>query len=356
MNESRIIRDRADDFAAAADRAAGGYGALAAPRRLVQVYDGGNMPTAPDHVFLGRPVEIDGAETEGGAGTPSVDGSSSIPFVALWHAPSVGDLLVVTSVGGRWVAERAGAAQSTKVCVTACGSLPVFGAVVTVLSGSTAVATCTTGAAGCCTVPVSGTYTLQVSVSGSVVYSASRDLTGTVSVALGSNSGLVCCGGYAIPRVLTLTDAAGSLTFVYDPNYFYPLWTGGHSVQLQSCSVTTPNNVCVVADPSQGPVRVCYQMLCHAGSTPVFTVQRSWSWVYESGTFTPIWFQDPSGFTPGALCTTAPPGSCGSPLTDTASFGGNPASPAPFVLSGTPAPAGSNSTADPVGGSIAISA
>ena len=97
-------------------------------------------------------------------------------------------------------------------------------------------------------------------------------------------------------------------------------------------------------------------MICHAGQNPTFAVQRSWSWVYQQGTLTPIWYQDPSGFAPGQFCITAPPAICGNPLTDTASFGANPTSTSPFVLSGTPAPAASNATSDPVGGSIAISA
>jgi hypothetical protein len=86
------------------------------------------------------------------------------------------------------------------------------------------------------------------------------------------------------------------------------------------------------------------------------SVQRSWSWVYQQGTLTPIWYQDPSGITPGQPCTTAPPASCGSPHTDTASFSANPSNNSPFTLSGTPAAAAGNYTSDPVGGTVAISA
>ena len=82
--------------------------AVAAARRLVSVYNGGSMPTQPDHIFLTHPVELDGAEAEGGAASPNVDTSATIPVVVLWHAPQAGDLLVASSVGGRWVAERGG--------------------------------------------------------------------------------------------------------------------------------------------------------------------------------------------------------------------------------------------------------
>jgi hypothetical protein len=353
---ARAIRERQEGRRAAIDRAAGAP-TFAAARRLVSVYNGGSMPTQPDHVFLAHPVELDGAEVEGGTASPNVDTSATIPVVVLWDAPQAGDILVASSVGGRWVAERGGGSRTT-ICVGVCGGLPVYGAVITVLSGSNVVATCTTGSNGCCQLPIAGTYTVRVTVGGTLEYSATRTLPpgATTTISLGGNSGLVCCGGYAIPQILTLTDAAGSLTFVYDPNYYYPLWTGGHSVQRQSCSVTTPNNICIVAPPSNGPVRICYQMICHAGQNPTFAVQRSWSWVYQQGTLTPIWYQDDSGFAPGQFCITAPPAICGNPLTDTASFGANPSSASPFVLSGTPAPAASNATSDPVGGSIAISA
>lgn len=252
-----------------------------------------------------------------------------------------------------------GCGCNTTICVVQCGSVPVYGASVVVASGSTTVASGTTGSGGCVTlsIPSAGSYTVQVTVSGTMVYNASRTLScnGTITVAL-SASGLVCCGGYAIPYNLTLTDAGGSLSFVYYPSYYYPIWYGGHAVTRESCTISTPNDICVSNPPSSGPVRICYQMICYAGDSPRFAIQRAWSWVYEPGTLTPIWYQDPTGFVAGLPCATAPPASCGSPLTDTSSFSANPSSTSPFVLSGTPAAAPSNATADPVGGSIVISA
>jgi hypothetical protein len=195
-------------------------------------------------------------------------------------------------------------------------------------------------------------------VSGGVTYpQGTHSLAGgTITIVVPpSDVPVVCCGGYMIPYNLTLTDAVGSLSFVYYPGYFFPIWYGGHSVDLLSCSVTTPDNVCVAAQPSVGPVKVCYQMICDAGSSPVYSVQRSWSWVYQQGTLTPIWYQDPSGIAPGQPCTTAPPGSCGSPHTDTAGFAANPSPADPFTISGTPVDVVGNYTPDPVGGSVVIS-
>jgi hypothetical protein len=352
---ARVVRDRQGALRAATDRATGAP-PVAAARCLVSVYNGGNMPSQPNSVFLTHPVDLDGAEVEGGAASPNVDTSGTIPVVVLWNAPQVGDLLVASAVGGRWVATRDGC--QTTICVTACSSIPVYAAVVEVLSGSTVVASCTTSSTGCCTFSLCGTFTVQVTVGGTLEYSATRTLSsgGTTIISLGNN-GLVCCGSYAIPQVLTLTDAAGSLSFEYCPSCSatYPTWTGGHSVQQTSSTVTTPGGACVVASPTTGPVRVCYQMVCNSSSNPVFTVQRSWSWVYQQGTLTPIWYQNPAGFSPGQLCITSPPSSCGSPLIDTASFAANPSSSSPFTLSGTPAVAPSNATSDPVGGSVAIS-
>lgn len=247
------------------------------------------------------------------------------------------------------------------ICVVACyPAVHVYGATINVYtsSGGTLLASCTTGSSGCCPFNLTGTYYVTVSVSGNLSYSGNQTLTagGTNTIALGGNSGLVCCGGYAIPQTLTLTDAAGSLSFAYYPNGPGPIWYGGHSVNLLSSSVTATNNVCVAAAPSQGPVRVCYQMTCTAGQNPPFSVQRSWSWVYEQGTLTPIWFQDSSGFTAGQPCATSPPAACGNPHTDTSSFAAAPSSTSPFTLSGTPVPATGNATSEPVTGSVTISA
>jgi hypothetical protein len=356
--DARIIRQRQAAMEATSD-CAKPQPAFRSARQLVQVYNAGSMPTTPDHFFACHPATLDGAEQEGGTSTPLVDNTVTL-FVDFLHAvPSAGDFAVATAVGsGRWVSDRK--SGTTSICLTVCSGVPVYSATIqlwTTGSNSSLVASCTTTTSGCCSFTQTGSYIVKVYVSGTLEYSATRTLNrATISIALSSGSNVVCCGGYAIPTTLTLTDAAGSLSFVYYPNYYSPIWYGGHSVSRLSCSVTTPNNVCVAAAPSQGPVKACYQMICNAGSQPTFSIQRAWSWVYQQGTLTPIWYQDPSGITPGQPCTTAPPASCGSPHTDTASFSANPSSTSPFALSGTPAAAAGNYTSDPVGGTVAISA
>ncbi len=353
----RVLRDRQAAFFGQIDRADRQV-PVASARRLVSIYDGGAMPSQPNRVFLSHPAELDGSESEGSSASADVNTSATIPVLVLQGVPQVGDLLVATAVGGRWVAERP-AVDGTTICVIACyPAVSVYGAVVTLLNGTTTVASGTTGSTGCIKFPIAGTYIVQVQINGTLVYSSSRTLApgGTTTIAVSGTSGLVCCGGYAIPQQLTLTDAAGTLQFNYYPNYYYPIWYGGHSVNLLSCSVTTPNNVCVAAAPSQGPVRVCYQMTCIAGTQPVFSIQRSWSWVYQQGTLNAIWYQDSTGFLLGQPCATSPPAPCGNPHTDTSSFSANPSSTSPFTLSGNPVAAAGNATADPVAGSIVISA
>jgi hypothetical protein len=244
------------------------------------------------------------------------------------------------------------------ICVVACPSnIPVYGATVTVQSGGSGgpvVFTGTTPASGCVSPGVSGTFFVTVTISGVTCTALNRTLGGSVVISITTCAGLICCGGYMIPTSLTLTDAAGSFAFDYNPGSSPPIWYGGHSVTQSSATVT--GGGCVVNPATSGPVRVCYQMLCLAGSTPVFYAQRSWSWVYISGTLTPIWYQDSTGFVAGQPCATAPPAACGSPHTDSASFSANPSSTTPFTLSGTPVASGGNFTTDPVGGSVVISA
>jgi hypothetical protein len=82
--------------------------AISSARQLVQVYDGGSLPTAADKVYLTHPAVIDADDTEGATWTGAVDSGVTIPVVVLGSAPDVGDYLVAHAVGGRWFAERSG--------------------------------------------------------------------------------------------------------------------------------------------------------------------------------------------------------------------------------------------------------
>jgi hypothetical protein len=92
----------------------GGRGGTA--RRLVQVYDGGAIPTAPDKFYFTRPVELDGTETEGGSGTPAADTNQTIPVDVIGGTASAGDLLIAYAIGGRWVAEKRTGGTGTVAC------------------------------------------------------------------------------------------------------------------------------------------------------------------------------------------------------------------------------------------------
>lgn len=326
-------------------------------RELVVVIDGGNLPTQPDRVVWTNPVAVDCADEEGAVPTFTADTSQTIPVVFVGAAPSVGDYAVANAIAGRWVAEKGGG--KSHVCVVACGFKPVFGARIDVLDGTGAtIASCTTGVTGCCDVAASGSHRVRVTVNGLVAFDGTRTVSSALLIVL-SDDAVVCCGDFVIPKVLTLTDGEGSIPFVYNPNQFFPTWFGGRQVQRTGCTVTTPNNVCVVAPPAEGLVRVCYAMTCFAGQGgegPPFSVQRSWSYVFAPGTGAPTWYQDGfPGTTPGLPCATAPPGSCGSPLTDGAGANASPSATAPFTLSCNLPPDALNATDDPIGGGVVIS-
>jgi len=110
---TRQLRARHADLAELVDRSARPAGGGTA-RRLVQIFDGGSMPSAPDHFFLSYPVELDGSETEGGAGTPTADTTQTIVVDVIGHVPNAGDILTAYAVGGRWVAERS--SGSSNIC------------------------------------------------------------------------------------------------------------------------------------------------------------------------------------------------------------------------------------------------
>jgi hypothetical protein len=114
-NDIRILRERQAALRSRMDRAQGAP-PLATARRLVQVFDGGSMPSQPDHFYLAHPVEVNGGETEGGSYSAVVDASTTLAVDVLGHAPSAGDLLTAYAVGGRWVAERGQPVQPGFLC------------------------------------------------------------------------------------------------------------------------------------------------------------------------------------------------------------------------------------------------
>lgn len=115
---TRILRDRLDAAALAADRLDAGR-APGTPRQMVSVYDGGAIPTTVPKVFLTHPASLDAPEAANSAYTAAVDASTTLPVVVLGPGvPKAGDLLVATAVGGRWVAGMKG---TTGPASTPCG-------------------------------------------------------------------------------------------------------------------------------------------------------------------------------------------------------------------------------------------
>lgn len=103
------MNDRIAELRDAIDRRMSRRG-IATHRQLVQVYDGGSIPTAVPAMFLARPVGIDVAEAEGATSTITPDTSQTIPVLVLGpEVPAAGDNLLATVISGRWLAEKQGA-------------------------------------------------------------------------------------------------------------------------------------------------------------------------------------------------------------------------------------------------------
>jgi hypothetical protein len=120
--ELRIVRARHAELAGKVDRVVP-FASSATPRRLVQIFNGGSMPSSPDHFFLAYPIELDGAEIEAGTGSPVDDASQPIVVDVLGHVPLAGDILAAYAVGGRWVAERGHSTSSGSLTCSPC-SIP----------------------------------------------------------------------------------------------------------------------------------------------------------------------------------------------------------------------------------------
>lgn len=127
MDDLATLRRRLDAVARQVDGGPNG-GRPGAAVRVGKVIDGGAMPASAPGMFLLKPQQIGGTESEGSALANSDDGP---PFVALVlgpRVPAVGDLLVARLIGGRWVAESS--LPNASPCP--CGYVP---ATMDVLSG-----------------------------------------------------------------------------------------------------------------------------------------------------------------------------------------------------------------------------
>ena len=222
--EARILRDRQAAYEDALDAAA--QAAESRPfesaRLLVQVYDGGSMPSSPGLWYFTHPVLVYGAETEGGGATMSVDTETTIPVIVLNGVPSVGDYLTAYSVGGRWVAEKNGCSITINV---KCSGTNVEGDTVTLLYGMTTISSGTTNSSGNVTLavplPVTNPYTITITGGGNLNFSTSQSITCGGSYSYNVCESGVSCSPCAIPTEdLTITwtnpiTGNGSATLTY---------------------------------------------------------------------------------------------------------------------------------------------
>lgn len=91
-------------------------------RKIVgQVYDGGAMPTTVPAWFFTHPADFACNEVEGGACSPAIDGTNTVPILVLGpDVPSVGDLLPARMIGGKWVAGSGESSPPTFCCGCNC--------------------------------------------------------------------------------------------------------------------------------------------------------------------------------------------------------------------------------------------
>jgi hypothetical protein len=90
------------------------------PVLVGRVFANPTVPTSTGTFFSLNPVDVTGAEAEGGTGALSVDTSRSfLVYVVGSKAPVAGDLLICRFVGHRWVASRMGG-KSGGVTVPGC--------------------------------------------------------------------------------------------------------------------------------------------------------------------------------------------------------------------------------------------
>jgi hypothetical protein len=166
-------------------------------------------------------------------------------------------------------------AGSFTVCVVACSSNPLAGAVFTVDGVS-----CTTAAGGCCTISgvPNGTYSYTIKYGGVTVLTGSRAFASgnTYTFDVGTPSGFVCCGPCPIPENLTLTDANGTISFVYSGG----LWSGCYTFDpgVQVITSLASGGACaspgLVGTLGTGMISVGYTGACVGGQ---FSVHQLWN-------------------------------------------------------------------------------
>lgn len=104
MSEARTLRDRQGSAQFWLDSARSDAGADCAAAVVCQTVSGGNYPTLASAYYDAVPVEVSGAEVEGGAATYTQQTGAALVVANLGSAViPLGTTLVATLTGGRWV-------------------------------------------------------------------------------------------------------------------------------------------------------------------------------------------------------------------------------------------------------------
>lgn len=107
-DEARILRTRHAESLSSLDRLASPLATGTAKTLGTVVAPGSGVTLSADHYVTFNPTEIDGAEAEGGNVTLFADTASRQPGIVIGGTPAVGDVLVFSSIGGRWIARKLG--------------------------------------------------------------------------------------------------------------------------------------------------------------------------------------------------------------------------------------------------------
>jgi len=225
-DDLQVLRQRYDGFWAAADRLQVPNPTTTA-RVLCRTTSQGSYPTATGRYFLVNPLEVTGAESEGGSATLTPDMSNTFAVLVTRGVPTLGSNLVARSIGGRWVAEIKAASVScggvltvTVTCIFGPFTTPISGATVTITQGPTTFTATTNslgqavfspGASG--TWNVTATKTNYTTYTGTVVFSC---INGSKSATTAPSTGVISgrisgCNGVSLPGVaLEVRNSTGT--------------------------------------------------------------------------------------------------------------------------------------------------
>ena len=103
--DGRTIQDRQADLSRLIDRVRRGSSEGTA-MTLLQLYNGGAVPSSANKVYLGNPVTIGFTDQENAVPTIQVDETRSIPVIMTDSAGVIGDIVPAAYTGADWVAAR----------------------------------------------------------------------------------------------------------------------------------------------------------------------------------------------------------------------------------------------------------